>query len=357
MRVCTETGDMESYDYLEDCIGKLSKNSSLTAVSSCATDIGLQKDGLDDVNFNSIDFMKIESLLQNAEESAKSKEEKTKQDKSTDIRISHSIRHFSTMDCPNFSNCSSKESDDVTANNNESYTFDQCLGRKKTGSYNCSDKFYMENNIDTDSDINKDDSCINITSELKHEAKIDNLELSDEQKCEQCLMTFRYKRHLDRHLEGHQKNNCPHCNEKFARRKYLEVHLLHAHGERVVRHLHLCDVCPKSFPKRILLNRHRARHNYQSGKVCSECGDMMNVATDEKKHEENHCKKRQFKCQQCSQTFSIKQTYLSHIQNHDNYKCPCCDITFASKKKAHEHLKAVHIPKLSEQETTNGDEY
>lgn len=368
--MCTENGtenELESYDYLRECMDNLeSKNSGLAAAPIHATDIGLQGDDLDDVNLNSIDFMKIESLLlQNAEESAMSKEEKTK-DRSTDV--SHSIRHFNTMSLSfsSFSNCSSKESSDVTATvNNESYTFgkDDCLERKKIENYDCSVKPYTGNNMDTNSNIDKGDDCINesVTSELKREIKIDNLELPNGneqiQKCEQCLMTFRYKRHLDRHLEGHQKNNCPRCNEKFARRKHLEVHLFRAHGERVVRHPHLCDVCPKSFPKRALLNRHRAKHSYQSGKVCSECGDMINADTDEKEHEENHCKKRQFKCQQCSQTFSIEQTYLSHIQNHDNYQCSHCDVTFASKRKAHEHFKAVHIPKLNEQESTNGDKY
>ncbi|XP_071555513.1 uncharacterized protein [Temnothorax nylanderi] len=368
--VGTENGEMDSYDYLRECIGSLeSKNSEvgLVVAPTSATDIGLQgDDGLDDVNLNSIDFMKIESLLlQNAEESAKSKEEKTK-DRSTDVSISHSSQHFNTMSLnfSNFSNCSSKESDDVTitVNSNEFCTSDkdQCLEGKKIGNYNCSVEPYAGNNMDSNSNIHKDDSCINqsVTSKLKREIKIGNLELSDGneqmQKCEQCLMTFRYKRHLDRHLEGHQKNNCPHCNEKFARRKHLDVHLFRAHGERVVRHPHLCDVCPKSFPKRALLNRHRAKHSYQGGKVCSECGDMISADTDEKEHEEKYCKKRRFKCQQCSQTFSIEQTYLSHIQNHDNYKCPRCDITFASKKKAHEHFKVVHSPKLSEQDSTNG---
>jgi len=374
--VCTESGEMESYDYLRECISNLeNKNSEvgLAANLTAAADVGLQGDGLDDVNLSSIDFnfMKIESLLlQSTEEftnCTKSKEEKTKQDRSTDVDVSQSIRHFDTMSLnfPNLSSSSNKESDNVTitVHNNESFDKNQYLERKKIGSYNCSVKSCTENNTDTDSNINKDSSCTNrsVTSELKCEMKIDNLELSDGdeqiQKCEQCLMTFRYKRHLDRHLEGHQKNNCPHCNEKFARRKHLEVHLFRAHGERVVRHLHLCDVCPKSFPKRALLNRHRAKHSYQNGKVCSECGDMINADIDEKEHQENYCKKRQFKCQQCSQTFSIQQTYLSHIQNHDNYKCPRCDITFASKKKAHEHFKMIHIPKLSEQESTNGDEY
>lgn len=368
--MCTETGDMESYDYLRECISNLeSKNPGigLTAVTTSARDIDLQRDGLDDVNSNSIDFMKIESLLQDAEESTRSKDENTVQDRS-DINISHSVRHFDTMslNSSNFSNCLSKELNDAATsiNNNESYTFDkdQHLERKKIGNNNCCVESYTGNNIDTDSNINKYDSCINqnIKSKLKCETKSDNLDLLDGdeqiQRCEQCLMTFKYKRHLDRHLEGHQKNNCPHCNEKFARRKHLEVHLFRMHGERVVRHSHLCDVCPKSFPKRALLNRHRAKHSYQGGRVCSECGDMINADVDEKEHE-NHCKKRQFKCQQCLQTFSIEQTYLFHIQNHDNYKCPCCDITFASKKKAHEHFKAAHIPKLSEQESTNGNEY
>lgn len=374
--MCTENEEMESYDYLKECISNLENKISgvnLAATPTSATDIGLQGDGLDDVNLNSIDFnfMKNESLLlqPNTEESAnctKSKEDKTERDRSTNVSMSHSIRHFNIMNLsfPNFSNGSSKESDNITTvHNNESYTFDknQCLEKKKIENYNCSVKSYIENN--TDFNISKSNGCINqkITSELKGKRKIDNLDLSDAdeqvQKCEQCLMTFRYKKHLDRHLEGHQKNNCPHCNEKFARRKHLEVHLFRTHGERVVRHPHSCDVCPKSFPKRILLNRHRAKHSYQSGKVCSECGDMLNADTDEIEHKENHCRKRQFKCQRCLQTFSIEQTYLSHIQNHDNYKCPRCDITFASKKKAHEHFKAIHVPKLSEQESTNGNEY
>lgn len=376
--VCTENDEMESYDYLRECIGNLESKSSgidLPANPTSAADISLQgDDGLDDVNLNSIDFnfMKIESLLlQGTEEPSNctksEEEEEAKQNVSGDVDIPHSP-HFNTMNLSfsNFSDSSGKESDNVatTIRNNESYTFDkdQSLeGKKATENYNCSVKPYIESNTDTDSNINRGNSydvIQSVTSELRREMKINNLELSDRdeqiQRCEQCQMTFRYKRHLDRHLEGHQKNNCPHCNEKFARRKHLEVHLFRAHGERVVRHPHSCDVCPKSFPKRALLNRHRAKHSYQDGKVCSECGDMMSVDTDEKEHRENHCKRRRFKCQRCLQTFSIEQTYLSHIQNHDNYKCPRCDVTFASKKKAHEHFKAAHASKSSEQESTNG---
>ncbi|XP_070153379.1 zinc finger protein 737 isoform X2 [Polyergus mexicanus] len=370
--ICMENCEIRNYDYLEKCISNLeNKDSGVLQNTMNTTDIGLQ-DNLDDVNLNNIDFhfMKIENL-QNAEESktcTKSKE--IRQKKSSDVNISYPIQNFNTvnLECNTFSCNLNKESNDIiTVNKNESYTFNknlttQCLEKKPIiENYNYSTKLYIENNNgNIHPNINEDNNCINqnVTSR-KHGIKIDNppLELSDGneqvQKCEQCLMTFRYKRHLDRHLEGHQKNNCSHCDEKFARRKHLEVHLFRAHGEKVIRHAYLCDACPKSFPKRALLNRHRAKHNYQSGKVCSECGEMINADIDKKEHEENHCKMRQFKCQQCLQTFSIKQTYLSHIQNHNNYKCPNCNVSFASKKKAHEHFKAIHVPKLNKSESIN----
>lgn len=362
-----ETGN---YDYLEKCISNLeNKDSGIRSSAIPTNDIDLQ-DNLDDVNLNNIDFhfMKIENLLlQNAEESkhcTKSKE--IKQKKSSDINISYSIQNFDTvnLDCNTFSYNLNKD-DITTISKNESDTLKlttQCLEKKPIlENYNYSTKLHIENNKSIYPDINKDNNCINqnVISKLKHEIRINNLSLkpSDRneqvQKCQQCLMTFRYKRHLDRHLEGHQKNNCSHCDEKFARRKHLEVHLFRMHGERVIRHAYSCDACPKSFPKRILLNRHRAKHSYQNGKVCSECGEMLDADIDKKEHEENHCKRRQFKCQQCLQTFSIEQTYLSHIQNHNNYKCPNCNVSFASKKKAREHFKAIHVPKINKSELTN----
>lgn len=370
--ICMENCEIGNYDYLEKCIDNLeNKDSGInsSAIPTNTADIDLQ-DNLDDVNLNNIDFhfMKIENLLlQNAEESkpcAKSKE------KSSEVNISGSIKNFDTvnLDCDTFSCNLSKESDGTTVNKNESDTFSkdlmiQCSEKKPIiENFNYSTKLHKNNNKQTYSNVNEDNNCVknrNVISKLKHGIRVDNLSLKPSdgneqvQKCEQCLMTFRYKRHLDRHLEGHQKNNCSHCDEKFARRKHLEVHLFRVHGERVLRHAYLCDVCPKSFPKRILLNRHRAKHSYQNGKVCSECGEMLNADIDKKEHEENHCKKRQFKCQQCLQTFSIKQTYLSHIQNHNNYKCPNCNVSFASKKKAREHFKAVHVPKLNKSESTN----
>lgn len=204
-------------------------------------------------------------------------------------------------------------------------------------------------------DENNDPKNKFLTQTNQSHMKINNFDTSNKQvkTCSQCSMTFRYKRHLDRHLEGHQKNNCSHCNAKFARRKHLEIHLFRSHGERVTRYPHSCDVCSRSFPKRILLNRHRAKHNYEHGKVCSDCGEMLKTEEDDKNHKENRCARKQFECERCLQTFSMEQTYLAHIQNHNNHKCSKCDVTFASKRKVHEHYKMVHSSKLNHNKISN----
>ncbi|XP_076290094.1 uncharacterized protein LOC143213776 isoform X2 [Lasioglossum baleicum] len=221
------------------------------------------------------------------------------------------------------------------------------------------DKSYgteMNNKSSNDENNDPETEVTTVTNENKN--KINGSDALNKQlkSCSQCSMTFRYKRHLDRHLEGHQKNNCSYCNAKFARRKHLEIHLFRSHGERVTKYPHSCDVCPRSFPKRTLLNRHRAKHSYKNGKVCSDCGKMLQPDEDDTKHKEHHCIKK-FKCNRCLQSFSIEQTYLLHIQNHNNYKCSKCDVTFASKKKAHEHYKTVHSSKLDHNKISNSSIY
>lgn len=173
------------------------------------------------------------------------------------------------------------------------------------------------------------------------------------QACEQCPMTFKYKRHLDRHLEGHQKNNCPHCEAKFARKKHLDVHLFRLHGERIIKYAHTCDVCLRGFPKRQLLNRHKANHHYEKGKMCTDCGDILENSSDVIEHNEKHNQERRFHCDKCPQAFSMEQKYLIHVKNHDTYKCPRCEATFASKKRANEHYRIKHSAKLPKEPETS----
>ncbi|XP_046621258.1 zinc finger protein 93-like isoform X1 [Neodiprion virginianus] len=215
-----------------------------------------------------------------------------------------------------------------------------------------------EYSTDRDSEIEKSSD----TEEPAHDCKIDDEDKSCDNKikvellpqaCEQCPMTFKYKRHLDRHLEGHQKNNCPYCDAKFARKKHLDVHLFRLHGERITKYPHTCDICLKGFPKRLLLNRHKANHHNEKAQTCADCGDILDNSLEALKHSEKHSQERRFHCDKCPQAFSMEQKYLIHVKNHDTYKCPRCESGFASKKRANEHYRLKHSAKVPKEPETS----
>ena len=215
-----------------------------------------------------------------------------------------------------------------------------------------SESYYLESKItlSNESDSKESDTENDTTKKNTIETNKRSVNKDFELKlCSQCPMTFKYKRHFDRHMEGHEKNNCSHCNAKFARRKHLDVHLYRIHGERANnRYPHSCDICLRNFPKKILLNRHRAKHHFEDGKVCSECGEFVKSDAEIQQHKLKHEKEKQFKCMTCSQSFSTEQTFQSHIQNHDNYKCSKCDASFASKKAFSKHFRLAHSTKVQD---------
>ncbi|OAD61953.1 hypothetical protein WN48_05520 [Eufriesea mexicana] len=370
-KLSTEINEVHVFDYLQACVNNIeTKDSEInhSSTSTYNTNIELQVKNKNNDCKNNIgfDFIKIESTSQRKISNSQS-DLKFKYAEQNHLRMKNeSMESIIEL---NEETTYSNDIKSVTTVNNGISTEDIKgnnipIRIKKTFIFetnSCTqikDKLYnLEIKNENLNDENNDPETKFITSTNQNKVKINNLIMRNKQikTCSQCSMTFRYKRHLDRHLEGHQKNNCSHCNAKFARRKHLDIHLFRSHGERVTKYPHSCDVCSRSFPKRILLNRHRAKHNYENGKVCSDCGEMLKAEEDDKEHKENHCSKKQFKCKRCLQTFSIEQTYVTHIQNHDNHKCTKCDVTFASKKKVHEHYKMVHSSKLNHDKISNND--
>ncbi|XP_050585089.1 zinc finger protein 90-like [Bombus affinis] len=366
----SEINEVNVVDYLQDCVNKfLTKDSGihLSSTPICNSNIESQlKNKNNDYKNNiELDFIKIENIfLQNIPNSQNELRFKCIEQNHLKMKneSAESITHLdekSTNSIKSIKMNNAIDTEDVKSNNipikvKKAFVLEKNIFTQvKDKSYN------LEVKNENLNDENNDPETKFITSNNQSKIKINNLVMLNKQvkTCSQCSMTFRYKRHLDRHLEGHQKNNCSHCSAKFARRKHLDIHLFRSHGERVTKYPHSCDVCSRSFPKRILLNRHRAKHNYENGKVCSDCGEMLKVEEDDKEHKENHCTRKQFKCKRCLQTFSIEQTYIAHIQNHDNHKCPKCDVTFASKKKVHEHYKMVHSSKLNHNKISNNGIY
>lgn len=64
--------------------------------------------------------------------------------------------------------------------------------------------------------------------------------------CDQCPKVFKFKRHFEKHIEGHKRNNCTYCDTRLTRRKHLVHHLITIHSIKLERAIMFkCDHCEK----------------------------------------------------------------------------------------------------------------
>lgn len=132
--------------------------------------------------------------------------------------------------------------------------------------------------------------------------------------CDQCPRVFRYKRHIDRHLEGHKRNNCTYCEVKLTNRLKLVEHLQTVHSIKLERGvLYKCEHCEKRYVKKRSLYYHLKQHAGDKI-VCLECGWMSLTQDEHDIHYEKHDNDFPFKCERCNDRFSRRQQFLVHLK-------------------------------------------
>ncbi|KAG8227091.1 hypothetical protein J437_LFUL007428 [Ladona fulva] len=159
--------------------------------------------------------------------------------------------------------------------------------------------------------------------------------------CPQCCKSFRFRRHYDKHLEGHKHNDCKHCDKLFTVRKKLVVHLLEEHGIKLQDFKHNCRFCEKVFAKKISLYQHLQIHVIGKN-VCLQCGRIFPDHSEFQKHQDKHRLAKSWKCDECDEKFSRRQQYMMHIQDHGKYKCITCNKSFSARTKLAEHKRKGH---------------
>lgn len=129
--------------------------------------------------------------------------------------------------------------------------------------------------------------------------------------CLKCKRTFALLRHLKKHMQGHEKNDCDLCDELFTSRKQFVVHMRETHSKRVVDYQHFCKFCDKSFTRKHTLFKHYQTHA-KDKLVCYLCGDFFKDQNDLDRHTDSH-EEIQYCCALCHQNFTRKQQYDAHL--------------------------------------------
>ena len=161
-------------------------------------------------------------------------------------------------------------------------------------------------------------------------------------KCHQCSKVFVTAFQLNKHIKGHNDNNCDKCDAKFAKRKLLVNHLKTVHYISTAENYYVCKFCPRKFVKRPSLWAHYSEHTEGSQVVCLKCGDILEDKIEMEKHTLEHKTNARFTCEKCGEFFARKQQYLAHIVGHDKYNCKLCGKDFSSKKKLKYHKNLEH---------------
>ena len=175
-------------------------------------------------------------------------------------------------------------------------------------------------------------------------------------KCNLCGWGFHQKTNMERHLASHTSEGeghpCYHCNSWFTTKSVLSLHLREAHGGRAnikPKQEEDDDYKPSESPTPERDRRAKTESDFgddcdMSHLTCNICGKTFVKKTNLKHHLMLHRGEKPWKCHICGWRFVQKCNLKKHIETHNTgvYKCPHCDIKFASKGAVNGHLSMAH---------------
>lgn len=138
---------------------------------------------------------------------------------------------------------------------------------------------------------------------------------------------------------------CFECKKQFEQLPQLRMHI-QDHDSKPFE----CVTCNLRFTHINSWFRHRSRHtkNYHN---CEYCKAEFNTLTGLKRHIQEMHKERlnSYRCEQCSEEFSLKFLLIWHYEWHKKAKqfvCNTCDAVFFNERKLKAHIRDNHASML-----------
>ncbi|XP_058463813.1 zinc finger protein 664-like [Malaya genurostris] len=175
-------------------------------------------------------------------------------------------------------------------------------------------------------------------------------------KCGVCLLIFKIRAHLIRHmLLKHNQigvhkaekiyGRCRRCNELFKTTIELEKHLKKEHETTL-----FCDICLRLFSNAGHLERHRSYHGGVNPFVCDVCKKQCRNSSHLHFHRRTHFVADQgYRCKYCDKQFSSAGNCHKHMARvhtmEKRYKCSQCTEAFIYTRQLKIHEKQIHASK------------
>ncbi|XP_019357579.1 PREDICTED: zinc finger and BTB domain-containing protein 41 [Gavialis gangeticus] len=214
--------------------------------------------------------------------------------------------------------------------------------------------------------------------------------------CDICHQHYSTKSNLTVHRKKHNSNTefhkkehkCPYCNKLHASKKTLAKHVKRFHPENIQEFLSIkktksegwkCDICKKSFARRLHLEEHMILHSQDKPFKCTYCEEHFKSRFARLKHQEKfhlgpfpcdicgrefndtgnlkrhiectHGGKRKWTCFICGKSVRERTTLKEHLRIHSGEKphlCSICGQSFRHGSSYRLHLRVHHDDKRYE---------
>ena len=174
-------------------------------------------------------------------------------------------------------------------------------------------------------------------------------------KCSHCEKVFCSNSNRGKHFEAFhlnlRKHKCHICNKTFNDLSALRIHLKR-HKADPNNKTHHCRQCVKTFKIEEELKVHvKHRHTQFYQEKCDFCGKILNSIESIRYHLKAVHSRRDIKCPECEETFTIDRLLRGHIDRMHNpirqrtFKCSECDKAFYQSGDLRNHKRYIHNPK------------